>query len=194
MRLLEGVNVQFHREFSRMTGFRRNIAFSQRSRGVCDIQRGVYSMYVTATCARENIVGDTNVPLLQIVPIRGDHGDYVCERYETPIYAPVQRNNISDIKIDITDDTGRRIPFQSGKTIVTLHLRKQGLHNPVMNYQQYYTNQVGGGQSIYTGRRYQRGHGLGYLLGSLFRTVAPMLRKTAVSLGKDVLRSAVSAG
>ena len=63
-----------------------------------------------------------------------------------------------------------------------------------MNYQQYYTNQVGGGQSIYTGRRYQRGHGLGNVLGSLFRTVAPMLRKTAVSLGKDVLRSGVSAG
>ena len=63
-----------------------------------------------------------------------------------------------------------------------------------MNYQQYFTNQVGGGQSIYTGRRYQRGHGLGNVLGSLFRTVAPMLRKTAVSLGKDVLRSGVSAG
>ena len=63
-----------------------------------------------------------------------------------------------------------------------------------MNYQQYYTNQVGGGQSIYTGRRYQRGHGLGNVLGSLFRTVAPMLRKTAVSLGKNVLRSGVSAG
>ena len=41
MRLLEGVNVQFHRELMRMTGFRRNIAFPQRSRGVCDIQRGV---------------------------------------------------------------------------------------------------------------------------------------------------------
>ena len=128
MRLLEGVSVQFHREFSRMTGFRRNIDFSQRSRGVCEIQRGVYSMYVYCDVCKENIVGDTKVPLLQIVPIRGDHGDYVCERYETPIYAPVQRNNISDIKIDITDDTGRRIPFQSGKTIVTLHLRKQGLH------------------------------------------------------------------
>ena len=63
-----------------------------------------------------------------------------------------------------------------------------------MNYQQYYTNQVGCGQSIYTGRRYQRGHGLGTLLGSLFRTVAPMLRKTAVSFGKDILRSWVSAG
>ena len=128
MRLLEGVSVQCHREFSRITRFRKNIAFSQRSWGVCGIQRGVYLMYVHCDVCKKNIVGDTKVPLLQIVCIRGDHGDHVCERYETYIYVPVPRNNISDIKIDITNDTGRRILFQSGKTIVTLHLRKQGLH------------------------------------------------------------------
>ena len=32
------------------------------------------------------------------------------------------------------------------------------------------------------------------LLGSLFRTIAPMLRKNAVSLGREVLKSEVSAG
>ena len=48
-----------------MTGFRRNIAFSQRSRGVCGIQRGVYSMYVYCDVCKENIVGYTKVPLLQ---------------------------------------------------------------------------------------------------------------------------------
>ena len=103
----------------------------------------------------------------------------------------MQHNHISDIKIDITDDTGQIISFQAGKTIVTLHLRKTGTSHPVMNYQQYYTNQVGGWQSIYTGRRYQRGHVFGNLLGSLFRTVVQMLRKTIVSLGKDVLRFGV---
>ena len=64
MRLLEGVNVQFHIQFSRITGFRRNNAFSQKSRGVCDIQRGVYSMYVYCDVCKDNIVGDTKVPLL----------------------------------------------------------------------------------------------------------------------------------
>ena len=49
-------------------------------------------------------------------------------------------------------------------------------------------------QSIYTGRRYQRGHGLGNLLGRLFRTVAPMMRKTPVSIGRDALGSRLSAG
>ena len=47
-------------------------------------------MYVYCDVCKENIVGDTKVPLLQIVSIRGDHEHYVCERYETPIYAPVQ--------------------------------------------------------------------------------------------------------
>ena len=54
-----------------MTGFRRNIAISQRSMGVCDIQRGVYSMYVYFDVCKENIVGDTTGPRLQIVTIRG---------------------------------------------------------------------------------------------------------------------------
>ena len=111
-----------------MTGFRRNL-LSHIGLGECVTYKEVSTRCTfTATCAKENIVGDTNVPLLQTVPIRGDHGDYVCERYETHIYASVQRNNISDIKIDITDDTGRRISFQSEKTIVTPHLRKLGHH------------------------------------------------------------------
>ena len=87
-----------------------------------------YSMYVYCDMCKKNVVRDAMVPLLQIVPICGDHGDYVCECYETPIYTPVQQNHILDMKIDITDATGRRTPFQAGETIVTLHLRKKGLH------------------------------------------------------------------
>ena len=94
LRLLEGVSVQFHIEFSCMTGFIRNIAFSQRSMGMCDIQRGVYSMYVYCDVCKENVVGDTKLPLLQIVPIRGDHGDYVCKCYETHIHYSAAKNHI----------------------------------------------------------------------------------------------------
>ena len=79
-------------------------------------------MYVYCDVCKENDVGYTRVQLLQIVHIRGNHGDIVCECCETPINTPVQRNHISDIKIDITVETGRIIPFQALKTIVTLHL------------------------------------------------------------------------
>ena len=94
-----------------MTGFRRNIAISQMSRVACDIQRGGNSMYIYFNMCNENVLVDTNVPLLQIVHICGHHVDYVCERYNTPIYIPVQQNNISDIEI----------PFHAVKTIVTYH-------------------------------------------------------------------------
>ena len=63
-----------------------------------------------------------------------------------------------------------------------------------MNYQEYYTNQIGHGQLYYKGRRYQKGHGLGNVLGTLFRSALPFLKKTAVSVGKDVLKSGVTVG
>ena len=54
MRLLEGVSVKLHRDISRKTGFKRNIYFSQTSRGVCDILRGIY-----CNMCKKNVVGDT---------------------------------------------------------------------------------------------------------------------------------------
>ena len=74
------------------------------------------------------MVDDTKISLLQIVQMHGDHECYLCERYDIPTYSQVQCNNISNIKIHITDDTERKIPFQAGKTIVTLHPRNQGFH------------------------------------------------------------------
>ena len=64
-----------------MGNFRVLPDFSQRSRGVYNIQRGVYSMYVYCHVCKESVAGDLKV--LQVVPIREYHGDYVCERYDT---------------------------------------------------------------------------------------------------------------
>ena len=41
--------------------------------------------------------------------------------YQTVQYVSVQRCQFDAIKIDICDDTGRRVPFQQGKGIITLH-------------------------------------------------------------------------
>ena len=87
-----------------MFGFRRNIAFTQRSRGVGDIQRGVYSMYVYCDVCKEKHC--RRYKSTTTTDSAHTWGYYVCERYETSIYATVQRTDISNIKIDITDDTG----------------------------------------------------------------------------------------
>ena len=118
------------------------------------------------------------------------HASYMCERCDTPIYNLVHCINVSVIKIDITDGMGRRLPFQEGETIVILYLRNKystfsdGLSTILRKSSGY-------GQSIYTGSRYQRGHVLGTLQDTRLMTVAPMLQKTTVSLGKDALRYGV---
>jgi len=60
-------------------------------------------------------------------------------------------------------------------------------HNP---YVQYYVNQAGGGSSInfYRGYANQRGHGLGSILASLFRSIFPIFKKVAPIVGKQLVR------
>ena len=56
-----------------------------------------------------------------------------------------------------------------------------------MNYDDYYARQMGGALPYFTGARVQRGHGFGSLFSGLLRTVAPLIRRGAVALGKRAL-------
>jgi len=50
-------------------------------------------------------------------------------------------------------------------------------------YEDYYTGQVGGSMPVFRGARYQRGHGLGNVIGGLFRRVVlPFLRTSTKGL------------
>ena len=62
----------------------------------------------------------------------------------------------------------------------------------VNTYHGYYTNQAGRGYPVYAGRRYQRGHGLGSILGGLFKSAVPLLKKGAKALGKEALRTGLN--
>jgi hypothetical protein len=53
-------------------------------------------------------------------------------------------------------------------------------------YKQYYLNQAGSGMPVFQGSRGQRGHGIGSVLGGLFRSGLPLLKRA----GKQVLKSA----
>ena len=53
-----------------------------------------------------------------------------------------------------------------------------------MNYDDYYARQVGGALPYFTGARVQRGHGFGSLFSGLLRSVAPLIKRGALTLGK----------
>ena len=60
-----------------------------------------------------------------------------------------------------------------------------------MNYTEYYARQAGGALPYFAGAQYQRGHGLGSLLGGLLRSAMPLIKRGVVALGKGALKTGV---
>ena len=56
-------------------------------------------------------------------------------------------------------------------------------------YRQYYLQQRGGGLPVFGGYKGQKGHGLGSLLGGLFRRAMPMLKRGLATFGKHALKT-----
>lgn len=91
----------------------------------CDIEGGLHALYVYCDVLECVPVGDTMAPLLRIVEITGQKGEMTHIQYDQPRYVPLQKKHFDSIEIDIRDDLGENISFDSGKLIVTLHFRKQ---------------------------------------------------------------------
>jgi len=80
----------------------------------------VYASYIT---------GDARTPLLRIMPVsiagnNYSYGTNLVKHFSPPHYIPLQKTNFRRIEIDIRDQLGERIPFESGMLTVTLHFRR----------------------------------------------------------------------
>ena len=56
-------------------------------------------------------------------------------------------------------------------------------------YNDYYVRQSGSGVGAFTGSRVQRGHGIGSIFGSLFRSAAPLLKRGLAYVGRQALKT-----
>ena len=59
-------------------------------------------------------------------------------------------------------------------------------------HQSYYANQGGSGVPVYGGIKFQRGYGLGNVLGSLVRSAVPLLKQGAKAVGKRALKAGLN--
>ena len=59
-------------------------------------------------------------------------------------------------------------------------------------YEDYYTKQSGGDLPVFYGARTQKGHGIGSVLGDLFRRALPFLKSGAEIVGKQALNVATN--
>lgn len=92
---------------------------------VMNLEAGLTSLYVYSDVIEAQIVGDSMVPLLRIINLEGKDGDIISKTFQDPPFYPISRKTIDRIQVNIMDDTGRKVPFESGKVIVQLHFRQR---------------------------------------------------------------------
>lgn len=121
-----GFKVILPQTLANMLGLPRHLssAFVITGKELADTKRGLHSMYVYCDLVEHQLVGDSLVPLLRIVAVRGKNGDVITRTYEHIQYAPCRGGKIQTVEIDIRDDTGQPVPFEAGRVVVILHLRR----------------------------------------------------------------------
>lgn len=95
--------------------------------GILNLKSGIHSLFCYSSLVRNSMVGDTQVPLLRIVPVRGSDGDYIYETFEDRQYLPLASHRFSTIQVLIGDRLGNRIKFSHGSApvIMVLHFRRR---------------------------------------------------------------------
>ena len=123
-----GAKVAFLDDLAAIMGFevpfQRAIDKTTKSPRVADVNAGLYSLFVYCDSIQAQLIGDTEVPLLRIVPVQGKHGDMITHTFQNLQYLPVATKQFNTIEINIKTDTGEKVPFESGMLITTLHFRR----------------------------------------------------------------------
>ncbi|KAK3748896.1 hypothetical protein QZH41_002885 [Actinostola sp. cb2023] len=89
-----------------------------------DLDHGFHNRYVYCDIVESQWVGNAQVPLLRIVPVEGEDGQRVSKTFMSPQYLPVSRKEFESIEVNIRRDSGEIVPFETGRLLVTLHLRR----------------------------------------------------------------------
>jgi hypothetical protein len=61
---------------------------------------------------------------MRAINIDGKYGDVIQRAFDMPMYLPVQKKQFDTIEVNIMTDTGQPVPFEYGKSLVTLHFRR----------------------------------------------------------------------
>ena len=82
------------------------------------------SVYVYSDIIENQYVGDYKAPLLRVIPVRTKFNEVNWVHYDKPHFLRLSRENINTIEINIRDETGEFVSFESGKVIITLVFRR----------------------------------------------------------------------
>jgi len=84
------------------------------------------TMYIYTDIVKSQIVGDTQCPLIGVVPIKQEERDVCFFSFSHPYYVTLTSQEISEINIQLKTDTGDPFPLASnGKVVCRLHFRRK---------------------------------------------------------------------
>lgn len=92
-----------------------------------DLKLGMFGLFVYSDIVDPVPVGDVVVPLLRIVAVEGEDGDYVSKTYDRVHYVGVAQSHFDSVEIHINTDLGDFVHFEHGKVVVKLHFRPRRL-------------------------------------------------------------------
>lgn len=109
-----------------MAKYLENFKASFQNGSPVDMTAGIHSLFVYCDVVDPSFVGDSLTKLLRYVeiPSKTAFGEQVVILYDNPHYVPVLKKDFDSIEIDIKDDAGETIPFQFGRSIVTLEFKR----------------------------------------------------------------------
>jgi hypothetical protein len=93
-----------------------------------DIYGSVHALFVYTNIIKSSIVGGKKAQLIRIIPLENPSNNSVGSMksltFNPFLFYPLKQNYLDTIEIQIRDNSGRLINFQSGKTIITLFFRQ----------------------------------------------------------------------
>jgi hypothetical protein len=89
-----------------------------------NFQRKLNTLQVHCDLVSPHPVGDDIVSLLRLIPAASETNKFITKTYRDVHYYPVARNTIASVRIYIRDADGGVVPFERGRVVVTLHLRR----------------------------------------------------------------------
>jgi len=90
-----------------------------------DLNSSLRMIFIYSDIASYSLVGDSRVPLLRVCDTDGEYGQMIQKTFTHPHYVPLARNNFDSIEININNELGNPVPFEFGKSVVTLHFRRR---------------------------------------------------------------------
>jgi len=122
-------HITLSKHLQHMLGFHSPLIdkYNTTSTTPLDLRGDIDMMYVYCDVIAPQIVGSSQVPLLQLCSISGKNGEYVEKVFYSPNYVPVVNNDLSKIEITLASSSGMQVQFLYGKIVCVLHFKKNRL-------------------------------------------------------------------